>query len=44
MIYNAIISAMTCKNSKPKKSDKVLRNKYISQKYNERSITNRYFK
>ena len=43
MIYNAIISAVTCKNSKPKKSDRILRNKYITQKYNERSIVNRYF-
>ncbi len=41
MIYNAIISAVRCRNSRPKKSDKESRNKYITQKYNERSIVNR---
>ncbi len=43
MIFNAFISAITCKNLRPKKSDRASRNKYITQKYNERSIVNRYF-
>lgn len=41
MIFNAIISAVRCKNSRTKKSDKASRNTYITQKYNERSIVNR---
>lgn len=45
MIFNAFITAITTRNSVGKKSNnRACRNKYITEKYNERSITNRYFK
>ncbi|QHI39299.1 hypothetical protein IMCC3317_47090 [Kordia antarctica] len=40
MILNSILSALTFKKSKAKS----MRSIYLTQKYNERSITNRYFK
>jgi len=45
MSFNALISAITSRNSIGKKSEcRASRNKYITNKYQERSITNRYFK
>ncbi len=45
MIFNALIAAMTSRNLDDKKVNKrTLRNKYIIEKYQERSIANRYFK
>ncbi len=43
MIFNAIISAIATNKSSTKKRQS-LRNRYIIEKYQERSITNRYFK
>lgn len=45
MIFNAFKSAMTTRNSIEKKANtRACKSKYITEKYNERSITNRYFK
>jgi len=45
MIFNALISVFKTRNLVDKKSAKeVSRNKYIIEKYHERSVTNRYFK
>lgn len=45
MIFNAIVSVFVTKRALEKKSDdSISRNKYISQKFHERSIVNRYFK
>ena len=45
MIFNALVSVFGSKNSSEKKSNRSQeRDKYISQKYYERSIINRYFK
>lgn len=45
MIFNAITTIMNARNSSRKKtSTNVSRNKYITEKYNERAIINRYFK
>ena len=45
MIFNILISTLTRRGSIDKSPcNRTTRNKYISQKYNERSITNRYFK
>lgn len=45
MIFNAIISAVSCQNSANKKSNRRnARHKYIIDKYHERSISERYFK
>ncbi len=45
MIFNTIVSVFGTKKALEKKSDgSTSRNKYISQKYHERSIVNRYFK
>ena len=42
MIFNALITAVTTKNSVKKRQSS--RSRYINEKYQERSITNRYFK
>lgn len=45
MIFDTLISAFTTRNTIDKnESSRVSRKKYIIDKYNERSITNRYFK
>ncbi len=45
MIFNALKSAKATRNSIDNKSNtKACRHKYLTDKYNERSITNRYFK
>jgi hypothetical protein len=45
MIFNALISAVKTQSLIDKKSnERVARRKYISEKFNERSIINRYFK
>ena len=45
MIFNTLISTVTASNIIEKKaSSRNSRNKYIMQKYQERSITNRYFR
>lgn len=45
MIFNTIITAVTCQNSAEKRSNRRnARHKYIIDKYYERSIAERYFK
>ena len=45
MIFNALIAAVKAKNFTGKKTNCTnSRSKYIMEKYQERSITNRYFK
>jgi len=45
MIFNTLIAAVTNRSSIGiKTKNKSLRSKYISDKYHERSIINRYFK
>lgn len=45
MIFNTILSSLTSRNSAEKRSaNRASRSKYIIEKYQERSITNRYFK
>lgn len=42
MNFNALITVLNTKNSR--KNNKSLRSKYLNEKYQERSISNRYFK
>jgi hypothetical protein len=42
MIFNALVAILNTKNSV--KKNKSLRSKYLNEKYQERSISNRYFK
>ncbi len=42
MIFNVLIAALTAKNLRGEK--KSPRSRYLNEKYQERSITNRYFK
>ena len=45
MIFNTLVTALTTRNDINKNSSsRASRKKYITEKYNERSITNRYFK
>ncbi len=42
MIFNVLVAILNTKNSA--KENKSLRSKYLNEKYQERSISNRYFK
>lgn len=45
MIFNALVAAVTTQNSTDKTSNsRIARRRYVTEKYHERSIANRYFK